>query len=672
MSSLTRPGVSVNQVLTPLASSPTGVTGGSVAAFVAAYNIGPTRPTLVSNWQNYVNLFGGFNVANGSALAYAVWQFFANGGSSCYVLRVPNTDAIMSAATIGSVEPTQAALLAPATPAVTTATTGGTVLAGVYKVETTYTDSSGETTPSPPFTITTTGSTSTLVIASPAAQSGATGWNAYVTQVGGSVFTKQNSTPTAIATALTLTAPPTSSGANPPVSNTSGGTTPVTPALLNFTAISPGVWGNGLFVEIVPENGTGNDNTATFTLNVYQGGTAKTNLVESWPSVSLNPASTRNLLNLVNATNGGSNFVVAAASFGSGGYVAGTGASDPIGNAGTPLALTTGADGSTAPALDQVIQFGYSTPGGTTNPWTVQGLAGLSSIVLNVNLPVTASQQSTAQSVLNSVITWALGQGNVFVVVDAPFGGLPLVTSTSLAGSSTSPGLYGQYLSGGGAALDADSNVAVYGPWLSIQDPASATQNATRYVAPGGAVLGVWSRTDTNASVAQTPAGTTATVSAVSLEASFTASDLNQLETLQINPVKIVPGAGFCIFGGRTLATGFPNRYVNVSRTLLQFTTDFVNITQFAIFQNDDAALWQNITTVLTNYLTNAMQAGMLAGTTPETSFQVVCDSTTTTPAQAQAGIVNAMVAVALVSPAEFIIINLSQMQGGGTASVSS
>jgi phage tail sheath protein FI len=51
--------------------------------------------------------------------------------------------------------------------------------------------------------------------------------------------------------------------------------------------------------------------------------------------------------------------------------------------------------------------------------------------------------------------------------------------------------------------------------------------------------------------------------------------------------------------------------------------------------------------------------------------WAVTCDSTTTSAAQAQAGIVNAQVEVALVSPAEFITINLSQMQGGGSATVS-
>jgi hypothetical protein len=112
----------------------------------------------------------------------------------------------------------------PAAPVPTTAATGGTVLAGVYGVIVSYTSASGETIGSVAGTVTTTGSTSTLTVPSPAAIPGATGWYAYVTQANGSTYTRQQTagSPTAIGTALTLTAPPTSSGANPLTQATAG------------------------------------------------------------------------------------------------------------------------------------------------------------------------------------------------------------------------------------------------------------------------------------------------------------------------------------------------------------------------------------------------------------------------------------------------------------------
>jgi len=117
------------------------------------------------------------------------------------------------------------ALPAPAAPAPTTAATGGTIAAGVYGVEITYVNTVGETVASANGPVTTTGTTSTITIPSPVASGTATGWYAYVTQAGGATFTRQQAagSPTAIGTALTLTAPPTTTGVTPPSANTTAG-----------------------------------------------------------------------------------------------------------------------------------------------------------------------------------------------------------------------------------------------------------------------------------------------------------------------------------------------------------------------------------------------------------------------------------------------------------------
>ncbi len=119
-------------------------------------------------------------------------------------------------------------LAAPAAPAPTTAGTGGTIAAGTYLVAVTYVNAQGETVASANGSVTTSGTTSTITVPSPpAAGSGnqaATGWYAYVSQADGTTLTRQQAagSPTAIGTALTLTSPPTSTGAAPPASNTAG------------------------------------------------------------------------------------------------------------------------------------------------------------------------------------------------------------------------------------------------------------------------------------------------------------------------------------------------------------------------------------------------------------------------------------------------------------------
>ena len=102
-------------------------------------------------------------------------------------------------------------------PVLTASGTGGTLPAGAYQVELTYVLSGGEKSASASSEITTTGGTSTITIASPPPEPGVIGWNAYVTQPGGATFTLQNTTPNTIGQSMTLSAPPTGSGATPPL-----------------------------------------------------------------------------------------------------------------------------------------------------------------------------------------------------------------------------------------------------------------------------------------------------------------------------------------------------------------------------------------------------------------------------------------------------------------------
>lgn len=174
--------------------------------------------------------------------------------------------------TNGSVTP----LAAPAAPTLATAATGGTVAAGTYQVEITFTNAYGESLPSASASIATTGTTSTLTIDSPAASGNATGWNAYVTQAGGSTYTLQQAagSPTAIGTNLTLTAPPTSTGAAPPSVNTSDS------GIIAATAATAGV----PFLLTTSATGSGTFTAATTATN---SGPNDVSVAANWSSNSL-------------------------------------------------------------------------------------------------------------------------------------------------------------------------------------------------------------------------------------------------------------------------------------------------------------------------------------------------------------------------------------------------
>ena len=68
-------------------SKPIEGVGTAVAAFVGLAEDGPfNEPTLVTNWTQFVNVFGNF--IEGSYLAHAVYAYFLNGGGVAYVVRI--------------------------------------------------------------------------------------------------------------------------------------------------------------------------------------------------------------------------------------------------------------------------------------------------------------------------------------------------------------------------------------------------------------------------------------------------------------------------------------------------------------------------------------------------------------------------------------------------------
>jgi phage tail sheath protein FI len=72
-------------------SKPIEGVGTAVAAFVGFAEDGPiNQPTLVTNWTQFVNVFGNF--IEGSYLAHAVYAYFLNGGGVAYVVRIGAED----------------------------------------------------------------------------------------------------------------------------------------------------------------------------------------------------------------------------------------------------------------------------------------------------------------------------------------------------------------------------------------------------------------------------------------------------------------------------------------------------------------------------------------------------------------------------------------------------
>ncbi len=85
MANYLAPGVFMEEVAG--GSRPVEGVATSVAAFVGFAEQGPlNEPVRITNWNQFTKTFGEFT--DGSYLGYSVYGYFANGGGTCYVVRV--------------------------------------------------------------------------------------------------------------------------------------------------------------------------------------------------------------------------------------------------------------------------------------------------------------------------------------------------------------------------------------------------------------------------------------------------------------------------------------------------------------------------------------------------------------------------------------------------------
>lgn len=96
-------------------------------------------------------------------------------------------------------------------------------------------------------------------------------------------------------------------------------------------------------------------------------------------------------------------------------------------------------------------------------------------------------------------------------------------------------------------------------------------------------------------------------------------------------------------------------------RSLNYLRKRIADLTQFAVFENNNDALWKQVRTVLGVFLNEYRNQGGLRGATPADAFFIKCDAENNTAQNIANGEVNIEVGVALEYPAEFVVITLSQ-----------
>jgi phage tail sheath protein FI len=265
---------------------------------------------------------------------------------------------------------------------------------------------------------------------------------------------------------------------------------------------------------------------------------------------------------------------------------------------------------------------------------------------LVVFLPNVNALASGTVAVFDAASSWAEDNNGFVVLGTDP--DLTVANAISFAGSLTDT-----------------SNAAVYYPNVYVSDPLGRGTGALRKIEPAGAVVGLYLATDASRGVFKAPAGIASPIQGiVAVEKTFTSTELDSMNasTSPVNPIRQIPGAGLSVMGARTLKQdGTANKYVNMRRSLIYIRKNLKNLTEFAIFENNDERLWARINTALGSFLNEYRNQGGLRGATASQAYFVKCDAENNSAQTIANGEVHIQVGVALQYPAEFIVIDLSQ-----------
>jgi phage tail sheath protein FI len=203
---------------------------------------------------------------------------------------------------------------------------------------------------------------------------------------------------------------------------------------------------------------------------------------------------------------------------------------------------------------------------------------------------------------------------------------------------------------------------AIYYPWIRVADPLGRGRNPTIALPPSGFIAGLYARVDNSRGVFKAPAGTeTGLAGALGLCADVHDADQDSLNPIGLNAIRRFPVYGIVAWGTRTLSPDPAWRYIPVRRMAIYLRASIYRGIQWAVFEGNDEPLWAELRLNVRAFMMTQFRAGAFQGATPGDAFFVKCDASTTPQEQIDIGVVNILVGFAPLKPAEFVVLKLSQ-----------
>jgi uncharacterized protein len=201
------------------------------------------------------------------------------------------------------------------------------------------------------------------------------------------------------------------------------------------------------------------------------------------------------------------------------------------------------------------------------------------------------------------------------------------------------------------------SYAAFYYPWILVSDPSTG---ARKMIPPGGHVLGVYARTDSDRGVFKAPANEILR-GALDLEVDIHDEHQNTLNPAGVNVTRSFPGRGIRVWGARTITSDSLWKYVSVRRLFIFLERSIYEGTQWVVFEPNDERLWARVVDTIRLFLRTQWRLGALMGKTEQEAFHITCDRTTMTQDDILNGRLICEIGIAPVRPAEFVVFRIFQ-----------
>jgi phage tail sheath protein FI len=627
----------------------------SIAAFVDVFASGPMDTAVqIFSFADFERQFGGLNAT--SEASYAIQQFFLNGGSQAYVVRVTSTTAAKAAtaAAIGLADTTGNGA---ATVLAATAKNKGAA-GNLIRIEVDY----GTAKPDKTFNLTVTqlatapdGSTRTVatevfrnLLIDPAQQNDATATVNAASQLI-TLTSVQNSAGKRPAASASVSDPQASASAAGIVAadvlsfQLNGGDTLTTAAIGNPPATLTDL---AAALQKLIRAATKDNKTPpalpSATVAVAGSSAGPATLV-----VKSGTGAPGDVLALTGAIATKLNFTANVAQYALG---ADTGAAGQILPAPGGKQLM-GSDGQ----IDIANDADGITGGLIGDPVAKTGMYALLNVdIFNILcIPATMNLPDPQAALVVTDAEKLCSDRRAMYILDVPQGA---------GGRDTVPAI-SQWLDANAGLRSA--NAALYFPRTQVVDPLAGYRE--RSIAPSGTAAGVWARTDANRGVWKAPAGTEATLSGVQqLGYKLTDPENGVLNPMAINCLRVFPIYGPVMWGARTLfgADQMANewKYLPIRRLALFIEESLFRGTQWVVFEPNDEPLWSQIRLNVGAFMQTLFLQGAFQGKSPQDAYFVRCDATTNPQILVNQGIVTISVGFAPLKPAEFVVLQIQQI----------